>query len=181
MIKVTDNIELKSLSEENAPDIFGILDSEREYMRIWLPFVDHTKCVNDSLNAIKTLTSGIDKQFSIYYKERFVGLIGFKDTDMNNRKTEIGYWLSQSAQKKGIITLSVKALINYAFEDLNINRIQIKVAIDNKSSRAIPERLEFRFEGIERDGELLVDNKYTDIAIYSLLKREYKKQEKCKL
>lgn len=58
---------------------------------------------------------------------------------------------------------------------MGMNRVQIKVAIDNKKSRKIPEKLGFQIEGIEREGELLVDNVYTDIAVYSLLKKEYLK------
>lgn len=174
-MEIRDNIQLKALTIEHASEIFRILESEREYMRIWLPFVDTTLAIEDSINAVKMLTGGIDKQFSIFYKNEFVGLVGFKDTDLNNQRTEIGYWLSQKAQKKGIMTSSVEALIDYAFNKMGINRIQIRVAIKNIPSRSIPERLGFSLEGIERDGELLVDNQFTDIAVYSLLKREYNK------
>ena len=114
-----------------------------------------------------------DKQFSIYYKEQFVGLVGYKDTDNLNKKLEIGYWLSQYAQGKGIMMQSVEKLIEFAFQEMDMNRIQIKVAVGNRKSRRIPEKLGFQSEGIERDGELLVDGVYTDIIVYSLLKREY--------
>lgn len=181
IIKIADSIELISLSEEHATDIFRILDSEREYMRIWLPFVDETRTVEDNMNAIKMLTSGIDVQFSIFFENNFVGLVGFKGTDLDNQRTEIGYWLSQKAQKRGIMTCAVNALVNYAFDEMKMNRIQIRVAVKNIPSRSIPERLGFTLEGIERDGELLVDNQFTDIAVYSLLKREYKKIIRCKL
>ena len=102
------------------------------------------------------------------------GLVGFKDFDDSNHKIEIGYWLSQYQQGNGIMTRSVDALLDYAFEQLNMNRVQIKVAVDNKKSNRIPQKLGFKFEGVERDGELLADNKYTDINVYSLLKKEYK-------
>ena len=67
-MEIRDNIELKALTIEHASEIFRILDSEREYMRIWLPFVDTTLAVEDSINAVKMLIGGIDKQFSIFYK-----------------------------------------------------------------------------------------------------------------
>lgn len=173
MITVSEEIILKPLSHEHAPLIFHMLDSQREYMRPWLPFVDYTQEVTDTQMAIATLIDGVNEQFSIFYKGEFVGLVGFKDTDFGNKKTEIGYWMSQDVQGKGIMTRSVQRLLQYAFEEKELNRIQIKVATDNKKSRAIPERLGFTQEGIERDGELLVDNRYTDIVIYSILKREY--------
>lgn len=175
MIEITDDFVLYPLSVDDIFKIFNTLNEEREYMREWLPFVDTTQDVEDTGNYVRYVLQTGEQQFTIYYKEKFVGLAGFKDIDKDNHKTEIGYWLSQHAQGKGIMTKTVQKLLEYAFSEMNMNRVQIKVALENKKSRSIPEKLGFQVEGIERDGELLVNNEYTDIAIYSLLKREFKK------
>ncbi|MBF0759827.1 GNAT family N-acetyltransferase [Dysgonomonas mossii] len=175
MIEVSEDIVLYPLSVDDIFKIFNTLNNEREYMREWLPFVDATKEAEDTENYVRYVLQTAGKQFTIYYKDQFVGLIGFKDTDSDNKKTEIGYWLSQYAQGKGIMIQSVAKLIEHAFGELDMNRIQIKVAVGNDKSRRIPEKLGFQMEGIERDGELLVDNVFTDIAVYSLLRKEYKK------
>ena len=175
MIEVSEDIVLYPLSVDDIFKIFNTLNNEREYMREWLPFVDATKEAEDTGNYVRYVLQTADQQFTIYYKDQFVGLIGFKDTDTDNKMTEIGYWLSQYAQGRGIMIQSVAKLIEQAFGQLNMNRIQIKVAVGNDKSRRIPEKLGFQMEGIERDGELLVDNVFTDIAVYSLLRKEYKK------
>ncbi|WP_029903988.1 GNAT family N-acetyltransferase [Prevotella sp. 10(H)] len=174
MIQVSDDIVLYPLSVDDIFKIFNTLNDEREYMREWLPFVDTTKEVEDTASFVNHVLETTDQQFTIYYQEKFVGLVGFKDTDNANKKIEIGYWLSQYAQGKGIMVHSVLKLIQHAFSEMDMNRIQIRVAVGNHKSRRIPEKLGFQFEGVERDGELLVDNVYTDIAVYSLLKREFK-------
>lgn len=69
------------------------------------------------------------------------------------------------------MTKCVERLCTFAFDDLGMNRIEIKCAVNNFPSRRIPERLGFRLEGIERDGELLANNIFTDIAVYSKLKK----------
>jgi len=102
-------------------------------------------------------------------------LIGLNNTDLANNKTEIGYWICQDMQGKGLVIQSVSKLLALTFGEFNINKVTIKVGISNYKSRKIPEKLNFVFEGIERDAELLSNNKYTDLAIYSLLKREYKR------
>jgi len=102
-----------------------------------------------------------------------VGLIGFKDTDRRNRKTEIGYWLSEQYQKQGIVTKAVDKLCEFAFNTLGLNRVQIKCAVGNIPSKNIPKRLGFKLEGIERQGELLTGNVFTDLEIYSKLKSDY--------
>lgn len=179
MIQVLEDVVLNPLSEKDISDIFNTLNNEREYMRVWLPFVDYTNKVDDTRNFVTSALQREDKHFTISYQGKLVGLIGYKETDEANRKTEIGYWLSQYAQGKGIMAHSVLKLIEYAFDKMDMNRIQIKVAVNNHRSKQIPEKLGFLLEGVERDGELLVDNVYTDINVYSLLKKEFKKQS-CK-
>jgi len=63
-------------------------------------------------------------------------------------------------------------LIAYAFEDLNLNRIEIKAAVENLKSQAIPQKLNFQKEGVLREAEF-VNQKYLDLTLYSLLKKEY--------
>lgn len=174
ILKVSDEIALNPLSVDDIFKIFNTINEEREYMREWLPFVDTTKEPEDTAGFVNHVLQTGEKQFTITYKGKFVGLIGFKDIDVANRKTEIGYWLSQHAQGKGIMYRSVSRLIEYGFHELDLNRIQIKVAVANHKSRRIPEKLGFKEEGVERDGELLVDNVFTDIVIYSLLKKEFR-------
>lgn len=173
MIKVSDTICLRRVSLSDVYDIFNTIDGERIYLRKWLPFVDKTLKESDIFTYVQSVIEHDEKQYCILEKGKFVGIVGFKDPDLNSKKTEIGYWLSINAQGKGIMIQSVKRLLSYAFDESGLNRVQIKVAVENKKSRAIPEKLGFTLEGIERDGELLVDNKYTDLIIYSLLKKEF--------
>jgi ribosomal-protein-serine acetyltransferase len=56
---------------------------------------------------------------------------------------------------------------------MGMNRLQIRCAVANYSSKKIPQRLSFTFEGIERDGELLSGGVFTDLEVYSLLKSEF--------
>lgn len=107
----------------------------------------------------------------IFYDEKFAGLIGLKDTDWTNRKTEIGYWLIEKMQGKGLVTKSIQHLIRYIFHELNLNRIQIKVATGNTKSAAIPVRLGFRYEGTERQGERK-NNEYFHLDVFSLLRSD---------
>ena len=178
-ITVNASIKLKQLELSDAPDIFRIIGSQREYLRKWLPFVDNTKEVTDTrlfiISTLDTPEKRSELTFVIHLNGKFVGIIGFKDTDKANKKTEIGYWLSEEYQKRGIVTQSVKRLMELAFEELGINRIQIKCATGNIPSKNIPQRLGFSLEGIERDGELLSDGVFTDLEVYSILKNDFRK------
>jgi ribosomal-protein-serine acetyltransferase len=55
--------------------------------------------------------------------------------------TSVGYWMSADYQGRGIMTDCCKALLNYGFGALGLNRIEIRARTDNVKSRAIPIRL----------------------------------------
>lgn len=176
-IPVTQQIVLRQIQMSDSTDIFNTIDSQREYLGKWLPFVAFTHKETDTARFIQTIVEArpdkAEYVFVILYEGAFVGLIGFKDTDQINRKTEIGYWLSEHQQGKGIITQSVKTMCQFAFKELRMNRIQIKCATGNVPSKKVPQRLQFHFEGIERAGELLSSGKYADLEIYSQLVDEF--------
>jgi ribosomal-protein-serine acetyltransferase len=170
-------ILLKTIQPESAETIYQAIDSSRQHLGRWLPFVSQTTSVSDTRRFIQSvLTSKCPKKdeiFEIWYHEKFAGLIGFKEIDVANRQVEIGYWLRETMTGKGIMLDSCRMLIQHAFSTMNLNRIMIKVAIGNKRSIAIPEKLGFLIEGIQREGELL-HGEFVDLRVYSLLKSDWK-------
>lgn len=176
IIRVDTEIDLKQLEQSDSIDIFNTINNQRDYLGKWLPFVAFTKEISDTEkfvdSVIKATADRFEYVFAIRKSNEFAGLIGFKDTDKQNKKTEIGYWLSEKYQKQGIVTKSVDKLCDFAFNKQGINRIQIKCAVENILSKNIPKKLGFRFEGIERQGELLTGDFYTDLEIYSKLKSD---------
>ncbi len=173
ILEITNDILLKPISLDTVPLIFKALDTDRKYLRVWLPFVDSTLKEEDTLEFAQSVLDEGKIQFGIYYQDQFAGLVGFNNMDGCNKKAEIGYWISPRYEGKGIITQSVKELLIYAFTELELNKILIKAGTENYKSRKVAQRLDFTLEGIERDGELLVDGKFTDLALYGLLKKEF--------
>jgi len=177
-IEIDENLRLEKLNHSHASGIFNLINSNREYLRKWLTFVDTTKSVKDTENYISYIDELSNNQnaetvISILYKGKLIGIIGLKKVDWANRITEIGYWLGEQYQGRGIITKSCCAVINYAFDQMGVNRIEIKCGVGNERSRHVPQRLEFKFEGIEREGEL-VNGQYIDLEVYSILKKEWR-------
>lgn len=173
-IRVNDKIRLEAIKISMAQVIFDAIESNRSYLKEWLPFVASTLQLSDTVSFIESVRSDTRQRnfiYSIWYNEEFAGLIGFKETDWINRKTEIGYWLIQKMQRKGIVTNCCEKLVKYAFSKQKLNRIQIKVAENNARSESIPLRLGFCFEGVERHGEWHA-NKFLNLKIYSLIKSD---------
>lgn len=175
-VLIEPDFYIREATLEDAAIIWQTISDNREYLRTWLPFVDGLKEVGDEEEFLKN-------QLSVPYDERSIvfvigqghelcGLVGFVTTDNINHRTEIGYWLIPEYQGCGVMTRCVRHLCRWAVRERGMNRIQIRCAVGNHPSNAIPQRLGFTLEGTERDGELLIGGKYADTNVYSILKRE---------
>jgi ribosomal-protein-serine acetyltransferase len=108
----------------------------------------------------------------VEYDSAICGVAGFNRIEPLNRVCEIGYWLAERHQGRGVMTGSVSRLVRHAFEDLRLNRITISVAVENDRSRAIPERLGFKAEGMMREAEWLYDH-FVDQVLYALIRSNW--------
>ena len=177
-IKVDDTISLEFLAEAHAESLFNLTNDNRNYLGKWLPWVDNMQTVENAKNYIadckRRATEKTDFAFAIIYEKKMVGRVGMHHINQQNKIGEIGYWLADGLQGKGIATKCCTTLINYGFNDLALNRIEIKCATGNNKSRAIAEKLQFKQEGILKQAELLNGN-FIDLYLYAMLKEEWSK------
>ena len=176
-IRVNEEIRLELIKEDHAVLLFNTVDHNRVYLKKWLSFIDAMHNLHFAEEFVKRSMAqykeGREAGFVIFYKEDMVGRIGVYKIEPYNRIGEIGYWLTENAQGKGIVTKACEALIDYCFAELKLNRLEIKCGTENKKSQAIPERIGFTKEGIIRQGEFLYDH-FIDLYLYSLLQKEQK-------
>ncbi|MBT2691759.1 GNAT family protein [Bacillus sp. ISL-55] len=173
---VNDYISLELLQHHQAEEIFNLIDDNRDHLRKWLLWVDKRKTAEDMVPVIKywleNLANNQGFDVAIRYNGDLAGMIGVQ-FDWGNRSASIGYFISKNAEGKGIITVSLKSLIQELFNRYSMNRMEIQCAANNLKSQGIPERLGFKKEGIKRAGQFLYDQ-YEDLVVYSLLKDELK-------
>ncbi|RSK28886.1 N-acetyltransferase [Bacillus sp. HMF5848] len=175
---VDDTISLKLIELSDANSIYELVDQSRTYLRQWLPWVDGTTKVADSIDFIRACQKAYVEQIGMFtvimYNGKIIGTASYNSLDWRNKIVYIGYWLAPDYQGQGIMTKVVKALTTYAFEELQFNRVDIRAATSNVKSRSIPERLGFIYEGTVRDAEWLYDH-YVDHAIYGVLARDWQR------
>ncbi len=169
--------ELRLLEERHVGLLFALTDGNRSHLQQWIPWIDWVKSVEESRwfirESLKQFAEGTGFQAGIWYKGELAGVIGLNTIDWSNMSTVIGYWLAEAFQGKGLATRSCKALVDYALVELGLNRVEVSCAVGNHRSRAIPERLGFKQDGILREAELLHD-RFVDHVVYSVLAREWK-------
>jgi ribosomal-protein-serine acetyltransferase len=174
-IEIDDKIRIELIEEKHAQSIFDMVNANRNHLRQWLPFVDRMQSVDFAKNfvngTIQRNKDGSEYAFVIYNDEKMVGRIGVYKIDNHNSIGEIGYWIVKDSQGNGIVMKSCAGLIDFCFNDLKLNRIEIKCGTENLKSKTIPEKLNFTKEGVIKQGELLYD-KFIDLNLYSLLKTD---------
>ena len=175
-IRVDDDILLRWPSMADAEELVALIDSNRRYLGRWLPLFDAIRTMEDERVWIEGRQAAEEKGEGtpplIVYRGAIVGTAGAVLVDSPNRSCEVGYWLTEEMQGRGIVTRACRAVLDYAFGELQLNRVQIRAATQNKKSRAIPERMGFVFEGVQRQAEL-VNGEYYDLALYSMLASEW--------
>lgn len=173
---IREGIELRVLEERHAAAVFSTVNRERAHLRQWLPWVDATLTEDDSLAFIRAsleqFASNHGFAAGIWTRGGIIGVIGTHQINWTNRSTEIGYWLAQDFQGKGIITGACRALIAHLFAELDLHRVQIRCATGNAKSCAIARRLGFVHEGTVREAEI-VNGQYFDLHIFGMLKQDW--------
>lgn len=174
--QITDHIRLEQLEVRHAQELFQLTDQNREYLAQWLPWVDSVQQPDDTVDFIKqTQKQWVENQSfqaAILVDNNIAGTIGHHKIDWQNQKTSLGYWLGKSYQGRGIMTKCCSEVVRHAFNKLDLHRVEIHCAIDNKKSRAIPERLGFTKEGSQKEA-IQLKGKFKDRIIYRALKSEW--------
>ncbi len=175
---VRENIILRTLEDADAQEFFDITKKNNTYLRKWLGWLDDDMTVEDTKKYIQESNKRFENKegldLGIFYEGKQIGGIGLFPWDTANKKISIAYWLVEEYQSKGIMTDSLKKVIEYAFTEMGLNRIEVTVALENVKSSALPKKLGFTLEGIAREGNWLYDH-FVDLEVYSLLHTEWKK------
>lgn len=177
---VSEDIELVLVNDTFIPEYVVLAKESYDYLSEWLEWprfcvtdVDFGKFVAES---IKGFNSGESMNCAIKYKGFVAGVAGFNKIDLKLRRVVIGYWIGKDFQKQGVVTQTCQHLIEYAFNHINIDKIQISVAVGNSPSRAVCDRLGMKLEGIISNEERIGD-KVLDHAVYALHRKTVMKEK----
>lgn len=158
-----------------AIELFDAVDRNRQCLEPWLGWVDYVKRPEDEFSVVQSVAQKDTGKYFIFVSQRVYGMVGFVQEYRSKQTVEIGYWLDKTANGRGIMTRAVEKLTGLAFDVWGANRVEIQAAVENKKSRAIPERLGFNQDGVLRAREIVRPGVIQDVVMYSKLKSEWEK------
>jgi ribosomal-protein-serine acetyltransferase len=176
----TQNIELANLSKEDATELFSLVDSCRDYLKEWLPWVKYNRAPDDMRGFISSFENTDFYTGRIVYKillnRQIVGMIDMHDGNKSKLSADLGYWLAEKEQHKGIMTTACTQIINRAFDEMGLQRINIKCTTGNFKSQRIAEKLGFTNIGLD-EKQQYIEGKFWDLLVYSISKEEWMRKQ----
>ncbi len=175
--KIDDDITLRPFEPDDAETLYKIIDANREAIRVYMRWVDEvtgpdwTTARIEEWQQIQAETGTLF--LAIELDGVLVGSVFHVRPDMKNNVVEIGYWLAESARGRGVATRAVRKLLDISFSELGFNRVNIRIAPNNKPSLAIVERLGLKPEGVCRQA-WKVGDEYWDAVEFGVLADEWK-------
>lgn len=160
---------LSSLRASDAPAMYALLEADRAHFDRWLRWsaglrsADGVAAFLEGFAAQEARAEGF--HLGIFEGDTLVGGVICWPIHPRRRSAEIGYWLGTGHLGRGLVTRASALVVDHLFGAMNVHTVEIVCALANLSSRAVPERLGFRLEGVRtspwRDGSVVEQAVYT--------------------
>jgi len=170
----TSRLQLLPIEVSDGSELWEAVEGSRWHLERWLPWVPFNNTRDASLRYAEACTLDWDAGRAVRFAIRdkashgLLGVVGLDSCVHLHRSCELGYWLRREATGRGLMTEAAKAAVQFAFSAMGVHRIRCAAATDNVPSLRVILRLEFRFEGIARQAEL-VGSRWLDHALFARL------------
>jgi ribosomal-protein-serine acetyltransferase len=167
----TDRLGLEPIGPDLAEELW---DASRASLAELLPWMwwaaeaslDSTRAFAEETARLRR--EGMSYQFAVRDGLEMAGAMGIDIHGAERRFGEIGYWIRTDRAGRGYATEGGRALVDFAFADLGLYRLELRAGVGNRASQRVAEKLGFQREGTLRQGCALGRTGY-DCYLYGLL------------
>jgi ribosomal-protein-serine acetyltransferase len=163
----------------DATELWQAVNESRQSLLPWMTWVSTYQSEADAdLYVARALAQWLlrkEMALGIFDRRssRYLGGSGLHGPQWELRSFEIGYWLRTSAEGQGYATEAVKVLTRFAFDELQANRVQIRVNPRNERSCRVARRCGYRHEGTLRNAFLGPHSQPMDVHMFALTPDDY--------
>ena len=177
----TERLILRQIEEKDVKNLVEQINNLN--ISKWLLVVPYPYTIEDAKWYINHIAEKYKEEpqnsydFALEIKKNpgLIGGMSISNIDYDQGTAELGYWIGQNYWRKGYASEGVKAMINYAFNKLNLRRLSIPAFSTNKGSNGLAKSLGFTFEGCMREAaKCKATGKIHDENLWSLLRKEWK-------
>lgn len=175
---VTTRLRLRPFTDTDADDLFA-LQSNAEVLRYWdsPPWTDRARAGKFIARSQEMAEEGVGVRVVIERDSEFLGWCTLNSWNPDFRSASLGYCLGEAAWGHGYATEAAGAVLTWAFDTLDLNRVQAEADTRNTGSARVLEKLGFTLEGTLRE-DCVVDGVVSDSWVFGLLRREWSARQR---
>ncbi len=168
-----DNLLLRPFVNEDAAAFAQAARESTPTVGLWMPWCHANYTEQEALDWFASCRQGLENgsayEFGVftYDGSELLGGAGLNMISKLHAYSNLGYWVRQSHQRRGIAFNCVKVLREFAFENLKLNRIEIVVAVGNETSAGVARRSGATLECVAKNRLVLHSNPVA-ASIYSI-------------
>lgn len=169
----SDHVLLRPYRVEDASVVFIAATESVDTVGRWMPWCHAGYTEAESVAWIEKCQaawqSGEAYEFAMFDSaNEYVGGAGLNQFDRLHNLANLGYWVRQSRQSRGLATDAVRILARFGFETLRLTRIEIVAASENVASRRVAEKAGAQLECLARN-RLVIHGVPLVAAVHSLV------------
>ena len=172
----TDRIILRPIKVDDFEEMKELTKNEK----MWTYFTSNLSNEKALLQWIKTAIKSNENEerlaFTIIDRktDKIIGSTSLGNFSGRDKRIEIGWtWISESLQGTGLNQIVKRILLEYCFEELELERVESKTDVLNIAARKGLKKCGFTEEGILRSHTLLANGRRRDSIYYGILKNEW--------
>lgn len=171
---------LRELEENDLLQLSQLEYTEEMFRVLGMPYNFAGLNINQDMcrNYILNYNNGIRCVIELKETKLILGIISLTTVDYINRCAKIWIILLNCEMNKNEVEIfALNAILSHAFSKMNLKRIEVFIPKSNKDAQILYKQCGFAYEGIKRMAKCNDQGDFEDIAVYSILKDEYKENE----
>lgn len=182
--RYSERFVLRPFRRRDMEPLHDAVTASFDELHQWLPWAHPNYSRIDASNFIKesmrSWRDGAAFDFAIRQANdpsRHLGNVSVWYVSRGFRSGEVGYWIRSDATEQGVGTEVARRILRVGFDEMGLHRIILRIAVGNRASERVAEKLGFSREGVLRE-EIKVRGTWLDHSVWGLLEHEYRTQEK---
>ena len=149
------DVSIRPFRMEDADELFASVRESVEVLSAWMPWCHPEYSISEARDWIEKNIAAFESRAEFHFaivdgSGRLVGVCGLNGISSENRLANLGYWVRSSRLRRGIATRATQLLADWAFENTDLNRLEILVAIRNHPSLRVAAKAGAVWEGVLR-------------------------------
>ncbi|MFK7813854.1 MAG: GNAT family N-acetyltransferase [Maribacter sp.] len=172
-----DSVKLSPLTLDNFLEIIEVASQEK-LVQYSPSDIETPKSLKNYVEiALNQKNNGVSIPFIIFdkRKQQFAGSTRYMNINTKNKTLEIGStWIGREFQGTGLNSQMKLLMLNYAFEELDFEKVEFRIDERNMASRKAVEKLGCTLEGVLRKNVYLLDGFKRNTCCYGILREEWR-------